>query len=210
MKAALQVGILSPHEVTRAGLSTIFADYDIALLAWVDAPLVEEALVDIDVLLYEAASNCREQDYWQLAWLAGTGAKVVLITHRDAEDRLTSEVTQSATGVVACSATAEEFRAEVERVADLPRPIVHEVVRPGGLSPQEVKALRLIAAGHTNDEIADTMFVSINTVKTYIRSAYRKIGVKSRSQAVGWALSHGFSHNSPPTCDGLGGRALPV
>jgi len=32
----------------------------------------------------------------------------------------------------------------------------------------------------------------INSVKTYIRTAYRKIGVLRRSQAVGWALAHGF------------------
>jgi DNA-binding CsgD family transcriptional regulator len=36
------------------------------------------------------------------------------------------------------------------------------------------------------------MYLSINTVKTYIRSAYGKIGVTARPQAMRWGLDHGF------------------
>jgi two-component system, NarL family, response regulator LiaR len=61
-----------------------------------------------------------------------------------------------------------------------------------GLSAREVQVLALIAEGLTNQEIADRVFVSINSVKTYIRSAYRKIGVNSRSQAAVWSLQHGI------------------
>ena len=61
-----------------------------------------------------------------------------------------------------------------------------------GLSAREVQVLALIAAGLTNQEIADRVFVSINSVKTYVRSAYRKIGVNSRSQAAVWGLQHGL------------------
>ncbi|MBB3042702.1 response regulator transcription factor [Nocardioides soli] len=60
-----------------------------------------------------------------------------------------------------------------------------------GLSDREKQVLALIAQGLTNQEIADRVFVSINSVKTYIRSAYRKIGVGSRSQAVAWGLRNG-------------------
>lgn len=59
------------------------------------------------------------------------------------------------------------------------------------LSAREVEVLALIAEGLTNQEIADRVFVSINSVKTYIRSAYRKIGVNSRSQAAVWGLRNG-------------------
>ena len=44
--------------------------------------------------------------------------------------------------------------------------------------------------GLSNQQIADQVFVSINSIKTYIRSAYRKIGVHSRTQAVAWCLQH--------------------
>ncbi len=64
--------------------------------------------------------------------------------------------------------------------------------RSVGLSPREAEVLALIAHGLNNKQIAQRAFVGIDSVKTYIRSAYRKIGVESRSQAVLWAVQHGF------------------
>lgn len=60
-----------------------------------------------------------------------------------------------------------------------------------GLSERERQVLCFVAEGLSNQEIADRLFVTINTVKTYVRSAYRKIGVTSRSQAVSWVLIRG-------------------
>jgi DNA-binding CsgD family transcriptional regulator len=77
---------------------------------------------------------------------------------------------------------ADRIVAMVEGAASGPQTAVH------GLSDREEEVLRLIAAGLTNREIADHVFISINSVKTYIRSAYRKIGVTSRSQAVAWGM----------------------
>jgi hypothetical protein len=42
------------------------------------------------------------------------------------------------------------------------------------------------------EAVADRAFLSINSIKTYIRSAYRKIGVERRAQAVRWGMNHGF------------------
>ena len=53
--------------------------------------------------------------------------------------------------------------------------------------------LQLVLQGLSNQEIAESMFLSINSVKSYIRSAYRKIEVNSRSQAVIWGMNHGFA-----------------
>ena len=50
----------------------------------------------------------------------------------------------------------------------------------------------MITHGLTNEEIANRAFLSINSVKTYIRTAYRKMKVSSRSQAVLWGVDHGF------------------
>ncbi len=50
--------------------------------------------------------------------------------------------------------------------------------------------MALIALGLTNQEIATQLFLSINSVKTHIRSAYRRIGVTRRSQAVIWGIAH--------------------
>lgn len=93
-----------------------------------------------------------------------------------------------ATGWVPLRVGVEQIVQMVEAAAtpSVPVEIGH------GLSAREVQVLALIAAGLTNQEIADRVFVSINSVKTYVRSAYRKIGVNSRSQAAVWGLQHGL------------------
>ena len=58
--------------------------------------------------------------------------------------------------------------------------------------PRESNVLQLVVLGHSNQEIADTLFLSINSVKTYIRSTYRKIHVTNRGQAIVWAIQNGF------------------
>jgi DNA-binding CsgD family transcriptional regulator len=45
----------------------------------------------------------------------------------------------------------------------------------------------------SNAQVAELTFLSPNTIKSYIRAVYRKIGVESRTQAVLWGVRHGFS-----------------
>ncbi len=84
-------------------------------------------------------------------------------------------------------------------VPDLARDLEESQVlgrRPGaehGLSGRESEVLALICQGLSNQQISQRAYLGINTVKTYIRSAYRKIGVTTRPQAVIWAMSHGFT-----------------
>lgn len=70
-----------------------------------------------------------------------------------------------------------------------------------GLTPREAEVVSLIITGIGNREIASTIYLSINSVKTYIRSAYRKMGVTSRPQAILWGLRHGVE---PPGRSVLG------
>jgi len=65
--------------------------------------------------------------------------------------------------------------------------------RDAGLSEREAEILTLICQGLSNQQVAQKLYLSINSIKTYIRSMYRKIGAGSRSQAVIWGLRHGFS-----------------
>jgi DNA-binding NarL/FixJ family response regulator len=66
-------------------------------------------------------------------------------------------------------------------------------VDPGELTQRELDVLRLVARGLSNREISSVLGLSPNTVKTYIRLAYRRIGVESRSQAVLWAVGQGMA-----------------
>lgn len=61
-----------------------------------------------------------------------------------------------------------------------------------GLTEREAEVLALVTGGRSNAEIAEVLHVSPNTVKSYVRSAYRRIGVDSRSRAVLWGVDHGM------------------
>lgn len=64
--------------------------------------------------------------------------------------------------------------------------------REEGLTQREAEVLALITQGMGNDEIAERTRLSINSVKTYIRSCYRRIGVTNRANAILWGVEHGF------------------
>lgn len=64
-----------------------------------------------------------------------------------------------------------------------------------GLTPRQSEIIALITEGLGNQEIARRTYLSINSVKSYIRAAYRTMGVTSRSQAVLWGIDHGFQRD---------------
>ena len=66
------------------------------------------------------------------------------------------------------------------------------------LTPREADVVSLITQGFDNFSIARETSLSINSVKTYIRSAYQKMGVSSRSQAVLWGVRHGYLEGQVP------------
>ena len=65
--------------------------------------------------------------------------------------------------------------------------------RSEGLTDRESEILALITQGNSNAEVARLTYLSPNTVKSYIRTIYRKIGVTSRTQAVLWGVRRGFT-----------------
>ncbi len=64
--------------------------------------------------------------------------------------------------------------------------------KEAGLSERESQILGQIVRGKGNQEIAEDFYLSINSVKTYIRSTYRKLGLSTRAQAVAWGIVQGF------------------
>jgi DNA-binding NarL/FixJ family response regulator len=60
------------------------------------------------------------------------------------------------------------------------------------LTPQEQRLLALLADGHSYQSAAGQMYVSVNTVRNYVRSIYDKLQVHSKSEAVNIALRRGL------------------
>lgn len=60
------------------------------------------------------------------------------------------------------------------------------------LTVRELEVLRLLAAGHTSRMIAETLFISVPTVKTHITNIFAKLGLSSRAAAIAYAHRHGI------------------
>ncbi|MFD1496610.1 helix-turn-helix transcriptional regulator [Streptosporangium lutulentum] len=60
------------------------------------------------------------------------------------------------------------------------------------LTQCELAVLRFLPSHMTNKEIAEDLFLSVNTVKTHLRSVYRKLGVTTRREAINQAARRGF------------------
>jgi NarL family two-component system response regulator LiaR len=56
--------------------------------------------------------------------------------------------------------------------------------KEAGISPREEEVLQLIAAGHSNQEIADKLFLSLNTIKKHTSTLFRKLEAERRTQAI--------------------------
>jgi DNA-binding NarL/FixJ family response regulator len=72
-------------------------------------------------------------------------------------------------------------------------PPASEPSLPDELTPREVEVLKLIAAGLSNNEIADELVLSNATVKTHINRIFYKTGARDRAQAVRYAYQHGLA-----------------
>ena len=87
-------------------------------------------------------------------------------------------------------------RKEVVRevVVQAPPVFVRDVaaLESSGLSPRELEILELMAAGLSNREIGDRIFISENTVKTHASRVFDKLGAKRRTEAVQMGRRHGL------------------
>jgi DNA-binding NarL/FixJ family response regulator len=62
----------------------------------------------------------------------------------------------------------------------------------GSLSLRELEVLRLVAAGQSNQQIADELVISRNTVRRHVSNVFDKTGIVNRAQAGAWAREHGL------------------
>jgi DNA-binding NarL/FixJ family response regulator len=200
----IRIGLVNDYEVVLAGVAHLLDRYrDRVVVAEID--LTETVGEDVDIALYDNfAQGEADHDDIDALLTSPHAQRVVVYTWNFDEGLVQSALARGTNGYLSKALPAAELVDALERVHRGEVVVSTPPTRrspsvgqdwPGrseGLSERESEVLALITQGRTNTEIAAVTYLSINSIKTHIRSTYRKIGVGSRTQAVLWGVEHGF------------------
>jgi len=201
----LTVALVDDYDVVLMGVAHMFDRYrDRIVVAEINANTATNDVVDI--ALYDSFAQ-PESDREEVARLIDNARcrKVVMYTWNFQPELLESARQLGVHGYLSKTLTARELVAALERIHGGEQVYMEEPRRassapgldwPGkqeGITDRESEILALITQGKSNAEVAQLTYLSPNTVKSYIRNTYRKIGVESRTQAVLWGVKNGFT-----------------
>ena len=205
----ITVALVDDYDVVLMGIAKMFDKYsDRVVVAEIDATMPVDDPVDI--VLYDSFAQ-PESDHHEIGELVANprARRVVVYTWNFIRTSSPAPGQHGAHGYLSKTLPARELVAALEAVhagevivSDVPARARSAVGldwpgRGEGLSDRESEILALITQGKSNADVARLTYLSPNTVKSYIRTIYRKIDVGSRTQAVLWGVSHGFTpdHN---------------
>lgn len=213
----ITVALVDDYDVVLRGLAHMFDDFrDRVVIAEIDANTdMKDA---VDVVLYDSFAQ-PESDHVEIAALVKNprARRVVVYTWNFQQKLIDTARDLGVHGYLSKTLTASELVAAIEAVHagelivsdHTPRvPSAPGSDWPGrldGITDRESEILALITQGKSNDEVARLTYLSPNTVKSYIRSVYGKIGASSRTQAVIWGIGHGFAPDTHRIDHWMGG-----
>jgi len=199
----VRVALVNDYELVVVGVAALLEPFrDRVEVVEIDSNL--PVLRNVDVILYDTFGQVQGRGVDVESLVDGGPAKVVVYSWNLHRLLVEDSISAGVSGYLSKGIEAEELVDAIERIhagetvlpttggTVNPRP---ESAWPGkefGLSAREAEIIALITQGLSNKEIAERSYLSINSVKTYIRTAYRKIGVERRAQAVLWGIKHGF------------------
>ncbi|MEA2385354.1 MAG: hypothetical protein QOH72_5325 [Solirubrobacteraceae bacterium] len=135
--------------------------------------------------------------------------RVVLVADAPALGGMRHALDTGVDGIVVAEALTETLALVVRSVCaghvSVPRTMRH-AVDPPALSFRERQILALVVAGLTNDEIAGRLYLAETTIKGHLTSAFRRLGVHSRREAVALILSADESLRRSVLTAGPGGQ----
>lgn len=202
----ISIAIVDDYDVVVMGVAKILEQYrDQVVIAELDA---NRSLEDtVDVVLYDSFAQ-PESDRAEIDVLLQNprARRVAVYTWNFDPSLVDSARRQGVHGYLSKALSARELVTALTAVhdgevvvSDTPRQRTRPANgldwpgRSEGLTDRESEVLALITQGRSNADVARLTYLSPNTVKSYIRSAYRKIGVSSRTQAVLWGIDNGFA-----------------
>ena len=201
----ITVALVDDYDVVLMGVAKILDQYrERVIVAEIDTnkPVSDE----VDIVLYDSFAQ-PESDHHEIGVLVKNprAKHVVVYTWNFHPELVAMAREQGVHGYLSKALPAREFVDALESVyagevvvSDAPRRTgsANGLDWPGrgeGLTDRESEILALITQGLSNADVARQTFLSPNTVKSYIRTIYRKIEAGSRTQAVIWGVQHGFS-----------------
>lgn len=208
---SISVLIVDDHEIVRQGLASLVRDSPIRICG--EAATPEEAVRQARkhhpaVVLLDVRIGDRDGlDVIKRIRTAAPGVRVVMLSAFDNSTYVARAVAAGAHDYVLKTASRGELIAAVTgAAAGRPPTRLGEFRRVAGvmakrepatasgvpLTPRETQVLRQIALGLANQEIADALAISVETVKEHVQNVLRKISVNDRTQAAVWALRHGL------------------
>jgi DNA-binding NarL/FixJ family response regulator len=200
----VRVALVNDYELVVAGIAGVLEPFA-SRVRVVELDIQVETISDVDVLLYDSFGQVQGEQIDVGRLTRGTDAKVVLFSWNLDEDLVRGALKAGAAGYLSKGLDAEALVRAIERIhagervspLDEPMPAGEDFGSwPGqqaGLTAREAEVLALITQGLSNEEIGQRLYLSNNTIKTYVRTLYRKIDVARRSQAVAWGYEHGFT-----------------
>ena len=193
----ITVSLVNDYEIIVRGLQAMLEPFSDRLR------IVELEVGDIpdgraDVALFDTFSGGRHALERAVQCLdKGLVKHVMFYTWEASAEFLRDAEAAGASGVVLKSQSAEELVAAIEVIVDGRRVGLEAAIpgrrrHPSGeeLSSREREVLALMALGLTNREIAAELYLSIDTIKTYVRRVFAKLGVNRRAQAAARAIDY--------------------
>ena len=198
----IKVVVAEDHALMRDALKLVFEETDDVELVGEVAdgrellPLVNRVQPDVILLDVQLPGldglACLEALAEQ-----GSSAKVAMLSAIEDAQVIESAFRRGAHAYIFKSVNPFDLPAAIRQLLD--GSVIHRSVSPesgsavpraAGLSEKEVVILVELCHGHTNKEIAARLWLSEQTVKFHLRNVYRKLGIKSRTEALRYAYDH--------------------
>lgn len=198
--APIRISIVNDYEVVVAGVAAMLAPFgDRVTVVETEAGGIPDLAADI-VLFDTFAGRRRVLDRIDELAADGDLDKVVLYTW-DLPKEFSNDIDmRSIDGVIMKSTTGAELVEALERVHEgefVGSKVFDERDVGTTLTEREREVLALLSEGATNREIAQELYLSIDTVKTHVRKVFSKLGVGNRTQAAIVARDYGLEYRKP-------------